>query len=51
MLVDGHRALLGLPISKDLILYTQSEFDIYSRDVSCLSFKIKNDGKRVYAKA
>lgn len=51
MLVDGHRALVGLRIPKDLVLYTKTEFDTYSRDVSSLSFKIKNEGKKVYAKA
>ncbi len=51
MLLDGHRALADLRISKDLILYTQEEFDIYSNDEFCLSYTIKKCGKKIYIKA
>ncbi|KKQ11333.1 MAG: Nucleotidyltransferase domain protein [candidate division TM6 bacterium GW2011_GWF2_36_6] len=47
----GQRALFGLGISKDLIVYTKDEFDEYSRNVTTLCHKIKNDGKVLYARA
>jgi predicted nucleotidyltransferase len=48
--VAGLLALFGLNISKDLIVSTSDEFLKSSTDVSSLYFKIKQDGKRIYAK-
>lgn len=48
MLVDGHRALWGLKISKELIIFTKDEFARCSQDKTRLSFKIKNQGKQLY---
>jgi predicted nucleotidyltransferase len=45
----GQRALFGLGISKDLIVYTQEEFDIFSNRITTLGYKIKNEGKVLYA--
>ena len=47
----GHRALFGLDISKDIIVYTKDEFEKRSKDITTLCYKIKNDGKLVYARA
>jgi predicted nucleotidyltransferase len=47
----GQRALFGLGISKDLIVYTKDEFERISCDVTTLGYKIKKDGKVLYARA
>lgn len=47
--VAGLLALFGLNISKDLIVSTQDEFSRNARDKASLYFKIKHDGKRIYA--
>ena len=47
----GQRALFGLGISKDMIVYTNEEFEKNSRDVTTLCYKIKRDGKLIYARA
>lgn len=49
-LVEGHRALSNMPISKDLLLYTKQEFDTFSLDATRLCYKIKHDGELIYAK-
>ena len=48
---SGHRALFGLGISKDLIVYTQDEFEKLSGDITTLGYKIKREGKVLYARA
>ena len=48
--VPGLLALFGLNISKDLIVSTCDEFSRSAADNSSLYFKIKRDGKRIYAK-
>lgn len=47
----GQRALFGLGISKDLIIYTKDEFERISNNVTTLGYKIKKDGKVLYARA
>lgn len=42
---SGHRALFGLGISKDLIVYTKDEFARISDDITTLGYKIKREGK------
>jgi len=49
--VAGHLALIGLNISKDLIVKTKEEFEQASKDIATLSHKIKNDGELIYARA
>jgi hypothetical protein len=39
----------GLEVSKDLIIYTKQEFE--TEDTTRLSYKIKHEGKKIYAKA
>lgn len=50
-LVKGHKALIGLKLSKDILVYTKEEFDLDSHDVTALGYKIKRKGKQIYAKA
>lgn len=47
----GQRALFGLGISKDMIIYTKDEFEKNSSNVTTLCHKIKKDGKVLYARA
>ena len=49
--IPGHRALVELCISKDLIVYTRDEFDRYSIDPTSLCHVIQKRGKLLYAKA
>jgi len=51
LLVQGHKALAGLRIAKDILVYTKDEFDQYSEDATSFCYKIKKEGKRVHAKA
>lgn len=48
-LVQGHRALRGMGVPKDLLLLTKDEFDAYSADQRKIYYKIKNKGKLLYA--
>lgn len=48
--IAGHHALWGLGIPKDLIVYTQKEFDQEASDVTTLCHKIEQTGIKVYAK-
>jgi len=47
----GQRALFGLCIPKDIIVYTGAEFEKYAQDVTTLSYKIANEGELLYAKS
>ena len=48
----GYKALRGLEdISKDIIVQTKEVFERRSREVTTLEFKIKRDGKVLYARA
>ncbi|MFH0898897.1 MAG: nucleotidyltransferase domain-containing protein [bacterium] len=47
----GQCALFGLGISKDMIVYTKDEFEKYARNTTSLCYKIKKDGKVLYARA
>jgi predicted nucleotidyltransferase len=48
LLVDGHKELYSLEISKDLVLYSKEEFDEYSEDQNRLCYKVKHYGKKIY---
>ncbi|KKP24372.1 MAG: Nucleotidyltransferase domain protein [candidate division TM6 bacterium GW2011_GWF2_28_16] len=47
----GQMALFGLGISKDMVIYTKDEFEKSSKDITTLCYKIKKDGKVIYARA
>ncbi len=42
--IDGIRALRGLGIAKDILVYTKDEFQSISHDVSSLLYKVRNEG-------
>ncbi|MFH1644327.1 MAG: nucleotidyltransferase domain-containing protein [bacterium] len=48
--LPGIRALIDLMISKDILVYTKTEFEKKADDVTTLCYKIKKEGKRIYAK-
>lgn len=49
--VAGHHALWGLGISKDLIVYTNNEFENEAKDNTSLCHKIDKSGIKLYAKS
>ena len=49
--VAGHYALRELDVPKDLIVKTKEEFENSSSNSATLIYKIKKDGKLVYARA
>lgn len=51
MMAEGHKALIGIKIPKNILVYTEQEFQDYANDPSTLSYSIKQYGKRIYAKA
>lgn len=51
LMAEGHKALIGINISKNILVYTQEEFEDYSNDKATLSYSIRHYGKRIYAKA
>jgi predicted nucleotidyltransferase len=44
-------ALFDMMIPKDVIVYTKEEFNKRSTDITTLCYKIKNEGKILYARA
>ena len=51
MLVNGHKALLGLRISKDIILFTKEVFERKAEHPSTLCHRVKMKGIKIYARA
>ena len=49
--IQGYEALRGLRVSNDIIVYTKDEFEKRAKDITTLVYKIKKEGKRIYAKA
>lgn len=50
-IVEGHRALIDLPLGKELMLLSKNEFDSKIKDKSTFIYKIKKQGRQIYAKA
>jgi predicted nucleotidyltransferase len=50
-LVEGHKALVDVDVSKDILVYSKDEFERFSNDVTRLCYKIKHKGRKIYAKA
>ncbi len=48
---EGHKALIGMKLSKDILLYNKEEFAKYSKDKTTFCYKIKKKGKKIYARA
>ena len=42
--IKGIRALRGLGIAKDILVYTKEEFNILSKDISSLMYKVEREG-------
>ena len=42
--IKGIRALRGLGIAKDILVYTKDEFKTLSKDVSSLLYKVEREG-------
>ena len=51
LMAEGHKALIGVNISKNILVYTKEEWEDWSTDQSTLSYSIKRYVKRIYAKA
>lgn len=51
LIAEGHKALIGIKVPKNILVYTKEEFDDYSADQSTLSYSIKRYGTCIYAKA
>ena len=49
--IPGRRALWELNIAKDLMVYTHDEFNERIADPTSLLYKIKNNGKVIYARS
>ena len=47
---SGMKALWGLNIAKDILVYTQEEFDARIADSTTLPYKVKQQGKVLYAR-
>lgn len=47
----GERALIGVLVSRDIIVYTADEFKMRASDVSTLCYKVKREGKLLYGNA
>ena len=45
--IEGIRALRGLGIAKDILVYTKDEFKILSQDISSLLYKVEREGIRL----
>jgi Nucleotidyltransferase domain. len=50
-IIPGLHVLWDLNISKDLLVYTQEEFDVRVVDPTSFLHKIKNKGKVIYARS
>jgi uncharacterized protein len=50
-LVDGQIAMRGLDISKDILVYSKEEWEKFSTDNTRLCYKVRKEGKQIYAKA
>ena len=47
----GYKVLFNFDFPKDIVVYSQKEFEERSKNVSSLFYKIKKEGKRLYARA
>ena len=49
--IPGSRSLRGMMVPKDIMVYTIKEFDRSSADQSSICYKIRRQGKVLYARA
>lgn len=50
-MIEGYKALAGMGIPKDILLYTKPQFDESSKDITTFCYKIVKRGKKIYARA
>lgn len=48
--VKGYHALFGLNVDTEIVVRTKTEFEASMTDITTLAYKVKNDGKILYAK-
>jgi uncharacterized protein len=48
---NGYKALWGLGIAKDIMVYTNEEFETSAQKEASLPYKVKHHGKVIYARA
>jgi predicted nucleotidyltransferase len=51
VLIRGYQALSGIRVSKDLLVCTKDDFEQGINDASTLNYKIKYQGRSIYARA
>lgn len=51
MLVSGHSALASLDVPKDLLMYSEEEFEERAQLSTSLCNKVKHQGIKLYARA
>lgn len=49
-LVEGHRALMGMGIPKDILVYSKKEFEEHAKDIGSICYRVKNKGKKIYGR-
>jgi predicted nucleotidyltransferase len=49
--IKGYRALRGLKIPADILVYTIDEFNNLSNNLTTLCYKIKKEGRKLYEAA
>lgn len=49
--IKGSLSLYGLGLSKDIVVFTKDEFDQRVNDVTTLCYKVKKEGKVLYAES
>jgi|SRR5579859_4452364 len=50
-MAEGHKALVGMHIPKDILVLTKKEFDEKSALITNLFYEIRRKGKKIYARA
>lgn len=48
---EGYAALRGMPLFKDILVYSKNEFEQSALDTATLCNRIKREGKKIYARA
>lgn len=48
-LIEGHKSLIGMDLSKDILLYTKEQFEESVVDTLSLCYKVFKDGNKIFA--
>ncbi len=49
--VDGHKALIGVNVPKDIVVFDKKEFEQQEKTRTSFGYKILKKGKKIYARA